>query len=307
MGGLAELLGEVLKRVSPSPEERERVGSAVERVVSTLKLAASELSVDAEVEVEGSFAKDTWLSGDVDVDVFLLFSPSVSVEELRVNGLAVARRAAEIIGASWVERYASHPYLTINVGVCKVDVVPAYRVPDPTQIRSPVDRTPFHTSYVRRKLDEKPELKDEVRLLKRFLEGIGVYGAEVKVEGFSGYLAELLVIYSGSFLELLKMASRWRPYRIAIDIEGHYPSPRSILERFKDPLVVVDPVDRRRNVASPVSLESLSTFIAAARAFLRKPSLNFFYPPLPEVSDPERLLAERAVVAVKLEVPPLPE
>ncbi|MEM2298993.1 MAG: nucleotidyltransferase domain-containing protein, partial [Thermofilaceae archaeon] len=148
MNEFEAVLAEVLRRVTPSPEERERVGAVVENVVEGLRKAVAELALRAEVEVEGSYAKDTWLSGDVDVDVFLLFDTGVSLEELRAGGLAAARMAAQLVGARCVERFASHPYLTLLLDACSIDVVPAYRVPSPLQIRSPVDRTPFHTSYV---------------------------------------------------------------------------------------------------------------------------------------------------------------
>jgi len=302
-----ELLREALKRVTPTPAERERVSLSVAKVVEALERAARELQVKVEVEVEGSFAKDTWLSGDVDVDVFLLFDPDVPVEELRLKGLQIARRAAELLGVGWRERYASHPYLTLELSVCEVDAVPAYRVPSPDRIKSPVDRTPFHTAYVKRKLDANPGLRGEVRLLKRFAKGIGVYGAEVRVEGFSGYLLELLTIHYGSFLSTLKAAAGWKPYKAVIDPEWHYDDPREALRRFREPLVVVDPVDPKRNVASPVSLDSMGKFVAAARAFLRRPSLEFFYPTPQPLPPPDELVRRRAVAAVKLCAPPLPE
>lgn len=307
MSEMDAVLAEVLRRVTPSQEERERVDATVGRVIEELRKAVAELSLKAEVEVEGSYAKDTWLSNDVDVDVFLLFDESVSLDELRAGGLAAARRVAELIGARSLERFASHPYLTLLLDACSVDVVPAYRVSSPSQIRSPVDRTPFHTSYVKRRLDEKPELREDVRILKRFAKGIGVYGAEVKVEGFSGYLLELLVIHYGSFLNLIKSAARWKPYRVVIDVEDQHAEERFILELFKDPLIVIDPVDPNRNVASPVSLESLCRFIAAARAFLRRPSIHYFYPVTPEPRQLEALLEGRAAIAAKLRVPPLSE
>ena len=307
MSRIEGLLREVLERVTPTQAERERVSLAVAKVVEALERSARELQADVEVEVEGSFAKDTWLSGDVDVDVFLLFDPSVPVEELRLKGLQIARKAAESLRIRSRERYASHPYLTLELDVCEVDVVPAYRVPSPEHIKSPVDRTPFHTAYVKSKLDAEPGLRGEVRLLKRFAKGVGVYGAEVRVEGFSGYLLELLAIYYGSFLSTLRASSSWKPFRTVVDIEGHYSDPRDALKRFREPLVVVDPVDPKRNVASPVSLDSMCRFIAAARAFLREPSLEFFYPSPLQLPTPDKLLYQRSVAAVKLKVPPLPE
>lgn len=305
---MCEVLKEVLEEIVPTPEERAKVGQVVERVVNALREVARSLGIRVEVEVEGSFAKDTWLSGDVDIDVFVLFDPATPLEELRKFGLELAMNAANLLKASWESRYASHPYLTLNVEGYRVDVVPAYRVSTPSQIISPVDRTPFHTEYVRGFLETAPHLKDEVRLLKKFAKGVGVYGAEIKVEGFSGYLIELLVIYYGSFEAVMKGASSWRPYRVVIDIEHHYEGLEEALRRFRDPLVVIDPVDARRNVASPVSLGSMCTFIAAARGFLRNPSLDFFHPPEHRPSKPlDDLCSSRALVAIKTRAPNVSE
>ncbi len=60
---------------------------------------------------------------------------------------------------------------------------------------------------------------------------------------------------------------------------------------FPEPLVIVDPVDKGRNVASAVQPQKLYTFIGAARAFLKKPSEVFFYPPKPKVLSTEALKA----------------
>ena len=125
-------------------------------------------------------------------------------------------------------------------------------------------------------------MKKPVILLKKFLKGVGVYGAEIKVGGFSGYLCELLIIHYGSFLNLLKSVVnwRWRRKRIVIDIEKSYEKkgvdPTQV---FDSPLIVIDPIDDRRNVASALREDRLSEFIAAAKAFLRNPSEHFFFPP----------------------------
>ena len=44
-------------------------------------------------------------------------------------------------------------------------------------------------------------------------------------------------------------------------------------------IIVIDPVDKSRNVASALSVQKMCEFIAASREFLRKPSLEFFFPP----------------------------
>jgi tRNA nucleotidyltransferase (CCA-adding enzyme) len=59
-----------------------------------------------------------------------------------------------------------------------------------------------------------------------------------------------------------------------IDLEGHMdPS-----VEHSDPLVVIDPVDPKRNVAAALSEQKLCEFIDACRRFLNSHSLRFFFP-----------------------------
>jgi tRNA nucleotidyltransferase (CCA-adding enzyme) len=110
------------------------------------------------------------------------------------------------------------------------------------------------------------------------MKGIGVYGAEIKVGGFSGYLCELLILYYKTFTETLEAFAESKQ-RIIVDIENHYKNRENeLFLLFDEPLVIVDPVDRARNVASAVQTQKLYGFMAAAQAFLRKPSNEFFYP-----------------------------
>ena len=111
--------------------------------------------------------------------------------------------------------------------------------------------------------------------MKRFLKNIGIYGAELKTEGFSGYLCELLIAYYGSFKQLLKSAEQWKG-QIVLDIERHY-GEHELAGRFLSPLVVVDPVDRSRNVSAVVSQTSVNRLIFASREFLKKPKEEFFF------------------------------
>jgi len=224
------------------------------------ELAAAE-GVVCEPILVGSAARGTWLSGDHDLDVFIGVSEGSSL----LPALEVARRVAP----EHEERYAEHAYVHARFEGFEVDIVPCYLVEDGSRILSAVDRTPFHNRYVSRRIGG---LEDEVLLLKQFMKGIGVYGSELKVGGFSGYLAELLVIRRGSFLGVLEEASSWRPGE-AIDLEGH--SSRV----HDDPLVVVDPVDPGRNVAAALTLDRMFTFVAASRLFLEEPGMEFFFPP----------------------------
>ena len=111
------------------------------------------------------------------------------------------------------------------------------------------------------------------------MQGTGVYGAEIKVGGFSGYLCELLIMKYGSFAETVEAFAQYNK-RVVIDIENYYADRQNELSLlFPEPLVIIDPVDKGRNVASAVQPEKLYIFVGAARAFLKKPDAAFFYPP----------------------------
>ena len=301
-----EVCRRVLERITPGQAERERVLALAEGIMARLRSLLAEEGLEADVRLEGSLAKDTWLSGEADVDIFVRFRPDVPKRFFKERFLALARRAAE--GLKQVERYAEHPYLECLADRVRVNIVPCYAV-RPGEWLSATDRTPYHTDFVRSRLDER--LKGEVRLLKKFMKGIGTYGAELRVGGFSGYLCELLVLYYGGFLEALRGALKWRK-GIVVDISGYYGGREDeARELFRHHLIVVDPVDPGRNTAASVSLEKMCLFMAAAREFLARPREVFFFPPeLPVKSDAE--LAEQiasrgtSLLAIRTRVAGLP-
>jgi tRNA nucleotidyltransferase (CCA-adding enzyme) len=268
------VLSNVMKRIKPQDDELAKVNALARKLERKVASASKRLGVKALVRVEGSVAKDTWLSGELDVDVFMRVPSSIPRESLGNVCLTVARKATE--GSVQVERFAEHPYLEAVVEGVRVNIVPCYAVERGDWL-SATDRTPFHTDYVNKHLSQR--MRDEVRLLKKFMKGTGVYGAEIKVGGFSGYLCELLILHYRAFSKTLEAFANYRE-RIVVDIGGFYENRENeIVLLFGEPLVVVDPVDRARNVASAVQRQRLYSFIAAAQAFLAEPKAEFFYPP----------------------------
>ncbi len=275
MSNINDILRSVLEKIKPKDYERKKIEKVTSRIINKIKLIAKELNVPIEARVEGSIAKDTWISGDRDIDIFIRLPKKLGLEGLKEIGLEIARRAAE---TNWVECYAEHPYIEAEIDGFKIDLVPCFMIKNPSEVASTVDRTPFHTEYIKSHL--KDELKDEVRLLKQFMKGINVYGAEIKIQGFSGYLCELLVLYYGSFINVVKAAAfKWKPYSVVIDIEKYYDKIEDAKLIFNAPLIVVDPVDRSRNVAAALSLQKMCEFIVASKFFLKNPSMKFFFPP----------------------------
>lgn len=270
---LEKTLQKVLKNTTPTPEEKKHVLALAKQLSQKVEETAHKAGLDVEVRVEGSIAKNTWLREAPEIDIFMRVPPTVPRKAFGTTYLDIARKATA--GAEQIERFAEHPYLEAVLDGVRVNIVPCYRVKK-GEWKSATDRTPFHTDYVKPLLNEK--LCGEIRLLKQFMKGIDVYGAEIKVGGFSGYLCELLVLFYGSFLQVLRAASNWKAQTF-IDLEGYYKKRTSELKLiFEEPLVIVDPVDKGRNVASAVRKERLDEFVAASRVFLDKPSEKFFYP-----------------------------
>ncbi|MEM3014140.1 MAG: CCA tRNA nucleotidyltransferase [Candidatus Bathyarchaeia archaeon] len=269
---IREICETVLRKTTPSRKEKEKIVQFCCKLITNLQKELNKNGLDAEVQVEGSIAKDTWLTEEKDIDLFILVHKGQN-REVFTNVLNVAKK---VVGKNFLEAYAEHPYIEAKVDGFTVDFVPCFKVSSAEHAESSVDRTPFHTQYVKKHLTE--ETKKEVRLLKRFMRGIGTYGAEIKVGGFSGYLCEVLILYYGSFINLLKSAADWKQYEV-IDIENHFKGQEAEAKQvFSERLIVVDPVDKGRNVASAVKPERLSEFIAASRQFLKNPRIEFFYP-----------------------------
>lgn len=262
----------ILKRVKPTPAERERLKRMTAELIGRVNAACAKLKVDARAMLVGSAARGTWLRNERDIDIFILFPEGLPREELERRGLAVAR---EVAGSRGRARFAEHPYMTTKFKGLDVDLVPCYDVERPSEIKSAVDRTPHHQRYVNDRLT--PELADEVLLLKQFMSGIGVYGSELKVQGFSGYLCELLALHHRSFKNLVEAASQWRP-DVIIDIERGCTEEEARALFRGQPLIVIDPVDASRNVAAAVSMQNFATFVRACQDFVRGPSKRFFFP-----------------------------
>ncbi len=267
------VLQRVAKKVVPSDQEQEKMiglSQAIQREVEDV-LAGS--GIQAKVSPQGSFARGTWISHEADLDIFARFSPTMERQEWVEKVLPTMRKYFSRYRVT--ERYAEHPFLEFRVNGVRVNIVPSYDVKR-GEWKSATDRTPYHTEFMQTHLT--PDLRREARLLKKFAKGIGTYGAEIKIGGFSGMLIDTLVLYYQSFMETLRHASSWTKGTL-LEIG----KPEGIVSpKEKDPnvdLVVIDPVDPNRNLAAAVRSDKLWNLVAAGRQFLRNPGMWYFFPP----------------------------
>lgn len=275
---MAEIRAEIISRVRPTEAEKTKLETVRQGIIDDIvRIAQEQNQCDIIPLSVGSAERNTWLHGNHDIDVFISYPEEVPFDEFHQRSHALLMEMAKT-GDTWEDRHSEHPYIHIQKEGFEVDLVPCFRVKSGAEIKSAVDRTPFHCAFIK---DNINGLEEDVLILKQFMKGTGVYGSEVRTGGFSGYLTEILTIYYNGFEGVLRNASKWKS-GIVIDLADH-----QSLEH-ESPLVVVDPTDPKRNVAAALSLTKFALFIDRARAFLKNPDVSYFtpkeYPPLSKES-----------------------
>lgn len=265
---IVEVLKEAYMVVEPSIEDREHIDKIASMCLSNVKEVASKYDEVNDVMLVGSYAKDTWLKDSIDIDIFVKIKASVDDARFESIGKSIGFEALKNYNPYL--RYSQHPYVEAVVEGIRVNVVPCYDVAL-GKWRSAADRSPYHTLYMLQRLDDVK--KRDVRLLKRFMKVIGVYGAEIAVQGFSGYVCEVLILAYGSFINTLEYAARWREGEV-ISVDGSMQGRKG--KGDNNAIIIIDPIDSNRNLGTAISYECVGRFILASRNFLARPSLEYF-------------------------------
>ena len=261
------LISKVLPLCEPTHSQERRIAKVAQEAKTHVDSYVAQLDDVVDVVFGGSFAKGTWLPDHADIDIFVKIKPSVGIEKFEEMGREIGSEALKSYGPKL--RYSDHPYVEVFVKKVRVNVVPCYDV-EQGKWQSAADRSPFHTRYISSNFDD--EKRRQARLLKKFLKSVGIYGAEISTEGFSGYVSEVLVLKYSSFENLLRAAADWQEKQIIA--VSDYDS--DFVRVSNSPVIIIDPVDSRRNLGTAISPESVAKFMLAARKFLEKPSLDFF-------------------------------
>jgi tRNA nucleotidyltransferase (CCA-adding enzyme) len=261
------LISKVLPLCEPTHSQERRIAKVAQEAKTHVDSYVAQLDDVVDVVFGGSFAKGTWLPDHADIDIFVKIKPSVGIEKFEEMGREIGSEALKSYGPKL--RYSDHPYVEVFVKKVRVNVVPCYDV-EQGKWQSAADRSPFHTRYISSNFDD--EKRGQARLLKKFLKSVGIYGAEISTEGFSGYVSEVLVLKYSSFENLLRAAADWQERQIIA--VSDYDS--DFVRVSNSPVIIIDPVDSRRNLGTAISPESVAKFMLAARKFLEKPSLDFF-------------------------------
>ena len=260
-----KMKSDVLKKAKeiaiPNHRQRKKVDKIAGQVFSLVSNEAEKQKSVVSVHFGGSYAKETWTSEKIDIDIFVKFKTATTEKNFEKIGRKIGFDSLKKFKP--YVRYSEHPFVEANIDGVGVNVVPCYDVKK-GMWKSAADRSTFHTEFMSEKLSG--QMKDDIRILKYFLNINKMYGAEIAKQGFSGYVCEVLVYYLGSFENVLKKMAKLQKNEMI----GK--SPR----KFESPMVIIDPIDRNRNLGAAISIQNVTNFILVARNFLKKNSISYF-------------------------------
>lgn len=261
-GSVSEYKEKKTKEIKPKKEERDNLKKVDAEITNNVNQVIKELGYQDKinfVEMQGSYAKHTDLTGSSDLDLFIGFNKSVPREEFEKIGLEIGQKA--LSKHSPYERYAEHPFTEAMVGDVEVQIVPAYDISldeiKSGNLLSATDRTPHQTRFMNENLTK--EQKGDVRLLKNFMKESRTYGSDEKIKGFSGYSAETLIHELGSFDKAMNFFADFEKGK-----EIGKPT-----DKHNTPFTLVDPIDPNRNLVSAFSDQKIARMVKVSREFLK--------------------------------------
>lgn len=256
---------EALKLFKPTAEERKKISGIISEFSKSVKIK------DAKAEVGGSIAKDTWLKGEHDLDIYIKFDQkkyaNKDISAILKKSLEKKYKIEDVHGSRTYYRIYEDKYV--------LEVIPILNIKKASQAANITDVSPFHVKWVKK----NKKLTDDIRLAKALCKANNLYGAESYIKGFSGYALEILVAHYGSFNKLMKAAAKWAATTV-LDPEKHHRNKniRFMLNKSKleSPLVLIDPVQADRNAAAGLGNEKYLKLIQLAKEYNKKPSTKFF-------------------------------
>ncbi len=269
---LNKIIEQSLRNCVPEESENFQLNSVAQQVKKLIidYIFAKQYSFVTDVVFGGSFAKGTWLKNSADIDIFVKFDSQIDFQTFENYGKEIGLNSLK--NFSPYLKFADHPYVEAYVENIKINVVPCFDVKS-GHWKSAADRSPFHTTYIINNLDDYK--KKQVILLKRFLKSLNIYGAEISIKGFSGYVSEVLIIKFGSFLSTLNYFSTFSIDKRIIVIDNSSINLEK-LKKFNSFLIILDPIDNNRNLGAAISSLSAGLLIQYSRMFLNNPTNDYF-------------------------------
>ncbi len=262
-----EITGKIIEEISPSKQDEDKVA----QIVKEFTLNLNKNLKDAEAKVGGSIAKGTWLKDNKEIDIFAMFD----YDKYKDKGLSdILEKSLKAAFGKYKRVHGSRDYFQIGIDGYTVEIIPILKLKKAEEAINITDVSMLHVGWVKKNIGN---LASDIRLLKRFAQAHKIYGAESHINGFSGYVLEILTIYYKGFENALKEISTWKAKKI-IDVNNVHKNVEFALNKSKleSPLILVDPVDKNRNASAALGEGSYKKLIRASKEFLKNPSRDHF-------------------------------
>jgi tRNA nucleotidyltransferase (CCA-adding enzyme) len=302
MPSIDEIFSDVLETIIPSPQEIASINDVIKKLQENIDRKSKELKIEYTViEPQGSTGiKQTQLRNDFDIDLFI----GLDYQHYRPKYKGLSKNKLKKISKKdflelctrWIIPslnseefynprllYAEHPYVTVDYSLgeikIKIDIVLYFDLElDEIKTHGPitaVDRSPWHGRFIRGNLSN--DQKNDVRLLKQFFKANHSYGDKSSVGkvGFIGYSAELLIYYHDNLRNVFNNfhSLKSKP----LDFYKREASDLQKIQHFQnDYLIIVDPIDKNRNVGSAISEQAYNYCNYRINQFLKNPDKTFF-------------------------------
>jgi tRNA nucleotidyltransferase (CCA-adding enzyme) len=266
---MKKLYEDILKKHKVSEEEYTELMKKVDEIIGELFYTLKKNGINAEIMLGGSAAKGTLIKNDFDFDIFVRFDPKYDdskISDMLSDALNIFKEIERVHG--------SRDYFQLMHDGIMYEFIPVIKIKKIEDAKNVTDISPQHVSWIKSKIEKNNNLKDEIILTKLFCKAQGIYGAESYISGFSGHVIDILIVYYGSFDNLIKNSADWQHYKV-IDAEEHK-SAEDINESKISPLIVIDPIQKERNAAAALSVEKFTSFKKKAAEFMNIPSKEFF-------------------------------
>ena len=217
---MQEIFSAAISQIKPEKQVFKEADDTIAEINSLLQ----KNNIKAECMAGGSYAKGTILKNDFDIDLFVRFDydyKSKEAEDIsRLLGKALIFAKAIVHGSR--DYYPAQ--MQAGEKELLFEIIPVLKIDNYKEAVNVTDMSPLHVGYSRGYFEKKPGMADQVRLAKQFCKSAGIYGAESYIRGFSGHVLDMLIIFYGSFEQLLMQASLWGS-RVIIDKENHLQKP----------------------------------------------------------------------------------
>ena len=269
MKNIKQLLAEVLEELQPDKKYEKEIFEKLNLIIKRI----NQNQKNIKAILGGSGAKGTWLKA-FDADIFVLFK----YNKFKDKSDKLSDILEKILKKKFkkiIRLHGSRDYFQINQNYFTFEIIPILKIQKSEQAKNITDVSPLHSNWVKK----HKKVVNEMKLTKQFCQAQNVYGAESYIRGFSGYICEILAVYYGSFLNLIKSAAKWQD-KVVIDAEKYYKGKDVFklvnISKLASPLIVIDPVQKDRNAAAALNNEKFEAFKKAAKEFLRNPSKESF-------------------------------